>query len=662
MPAPINSIIYNDSNIEDTLVPYNNRYKNNNENNDIICHLRLKDYFQLYLNSIFVVAYFFSYKDYQSYCGSHVENTPLMNALHPSEFSSIIIACVASVTIGVVLISSMLCDHVMDIPNATNDFLEQFFLSICSLSPLMFIFWSIKYDVKYLPFLFVAIFSFQLPAYGAFTFNLMKKSFPLVFTYMNTQLLIAFGNCVSVFSMIGFGNPVLYWANILFIVFILLTPLTTFYLFRKVMIQCNYFRKELNSSEFLAMTYFTALSTTAIIVATTSLIFLADFLNYNTVACNALIYGTLVYTISVFFIPSKVIGLKNKSLEVKLAKEKVNSVQQTLDTMRLILNEREREIRNEKKVTKMKNDLLLFLSSQVRDPLVVVNRSLLFLMEDITSITPENITPAIISDITGRAADAVHSSDSAIWILNDYCSSNTFEFGKFTISQEMIEVIPFISTITKRLKFIGTEKNVSIVTESMVDYRLFANFDQKRIEEALRSLILNCENVCKENGFIKVIINSVPIISLEDMGEKIIFGINQKETKHDQFRQLSIEVISNYSEETSNIKIKMNKMSNNLKTFDPNLYTGKSSLGLGLFVANKIVNLHDGSIFFDSNDIEKGTCFKMIFPLLHYDFDPYYNHSNSIIPHSIIKVSKSSSFRQDILVSPSIASHFGMFL
>jgi len=231
-------------------------------------------------------------------------------------------------------------------------------------------------------------------------------------------------------------------------------------------------------------------------------------------------------------------------------------------------------------LNELKDEFIAVTSHELRSPLTAARGYLSFLIDE-----------KILNGMPQEAKDyLVHVYDN-VEVLNNLVNNildvSRMEMGRFELHKTSIDVLNLIKQVINNLSFQANEKKISINFINKTEMEsLILSIDEVRIRQVIRNIL---DNAIKYSPYGKDINVEIQIrgigvqISVIDQG----MGIRKSEIFDifDKFKQGS----------------------NSLSQY-------KGGAGLGLFIAKKIMELHNGMIWAES-ELRKGTTFHMQLPL-----------------------------------------------
>jgi PAS domain S-box-containing protein len=233
-----------------------------------------------------------------------------------------------------------------------------------------------------------------------------------------------------------------------------------------------------------------------------------------------------------------------------------------------------------KSLNELKDEFIAVTSHELRSPLTAARGYLSFLIDDELI----NQIPKEAKDYLVRVYDNVESLNN---LVNNLLDVSRIDMNRFELNKTPTDIVEMIKQTVKSLSFQANEKKltISFVNKLNAD-SLALNLDNVRVRQVLRNILDNAIKFSPVGKEIRVEIEIRGIgvqISFFDQG----MGIRKS------------EIIAIFD------KFKQGKNSQTR-------YAGGA--GLGLFIAKKIVELHNGMIWAES-EIRRGTVFHIQLPL-----------------------------------------------
>jgi len=225
--------------------------------------------------------------------------------------------------------------------------------------------------------------------------------------------------------------------------------------------------------------------------------------------------------------------------------------------------------------TKLKSEFLAGMSHEFRTPLnAIIGFSEMLLNEDFGKLNEKQ---------QRFANNVVLSGRHLLRLVNDILDISKVESGNLELNYEEFKVNSAIFETVSILKGMAIKKNISI--ETNLSENIIINADIGRFNQIMYNLISNAIKFTEDNG--KIFINSKFIRG--DLKVEIIdTGIGIAEENRDKVFQEFRQIDSFYARK-------------------------QEGTGLGLTLAKKLVERHNGSIDFDSKE-ENGSKFWFILP------------------------------------------------
>jgi len=237
------------------------------------------------------------------------------------------------------------------------------------------------------------------------------------------------------------------------------------------------------------------------------------------------------------------------------------------------------EIANKKleKLDKAKSEFLDITSHQLRTPLTAVKGYISMILEGDFGRVPIKIK--------SKLENVFESNERLINLVNNLLNVSRIEAGRIDLKSEKLDLLDLISSIREELLVRANEKKQKVKINSS-DTLPLIDLDRSKIRQVFINLIDNAIKYTPDGGEIDIILektNSCIRVSVKDSG----VGISKEEI-FDLFKVFS-----------------RGKNSSRLNT---------GGVGIGLYIAKKFVELHNGKIWVESRGEGKGSTFIVELP------------------------------------------------
>jgi signal transduction histidine kinase len=237
-----------------------------------------------------------------------------------------------------------------------------------------------------------------------------------------------------------------------------------------------------------------------------------------------------------------------------------------------------KEIETIKRLSETKSEFISIASHQLRTPLTAIKGYI--------SLTLEGAYGKLPTKAQNALRNVYQSNERLIKLINDLLSVSRIESGKMDLHLEKISLEEIISSILRELEIKATRKNIYLKWEKPAVPYPKIRIDEEKIREAIFNLVDNAVRYTNRGGVtIKFKIqNSKFKIIISDTGE----GIPKEELT---------KMFESFSRGTTGAR----------------LFT--EGTGLGLYVAKKFVEMHNGRIWAESTGRGKGSTFYIELPI-----------------------------------------------
>jgi len=232
-----------------------------------------------------------------------------------------------------------------------------------------------------------------------------------------------------------------------------------------------------------------------------------------------------------------------------------------------------------KKLNELKSEFLRKATHELKTPLTAI--------KGYTSLLLESSNNQSNSDVMSNLKNIHEGCNRLEHIIQNIIESSKLKSSKIELKTTKENLSILIKSSIQELKEFSDSRNHSI--ELNIEENLFVYIDKEQIHEALTNLLRNAIIYTPPKGIITItteIKNNLVIVSIKDTG--IGFTTQEKKQIFQQFG-----------------KIKRDNL---------DLDLGMEGSGLGLYIAKKIVETHDGEIWVESDGKNKGSTFYFSLP------------------------------------------------
>ena len=225
---------------------------------------------------------------------------------------------------------------------------------------------------------------------------------------------------------------------------------------------------------------------------------------------------------------------------------------------------------------KMKENFITLVTHQLRSPLVSIQQYF------------EVILEGFVGDVASRQKEMIEDASKRInellKLVNDWLNMSHIEAGKLVEKFESVDIVPILSETMELLEPLAADKKVAL-ERNFSDSLLVVEADRESLKQAFTNIVSNGINYNREGGTVTVSTKeqeSHLVVEVSDTG----IGISQEKLPFifDEFFRV--------------------------KTKETRSVTGS---GLGLPIAKRIIEVHNGSINVVS-ELGKGTTFSILLP------------------------------------------------
>ncbi|MFI5275431.1 MAG: ATP-binding protein [Candidatus Saccharimonadales bacterium] len=225
-----------------------------------------------------------------------------------------------------------------------------------------------------------------------------------------------------------------------------------------------------------------------------------------------------------------------------------------------------------------KDEFVSLASHQLRTPATIIKQLLGVLLQGyVGELTPEHYKVV---------QKAYASNERQLCIVNSLLKVAQLDAGKVVLNKTETDVPRFISSIVEEQTKVASEREQSLHLEIKDSAHIDASIDQENARMAIENIIDNASKYTPIGGSIEITVDTYKEalrIAIQDTG----VGIAQKD---------------------------MDKLFRRFSRIQSELPHSGSGSGLGLYWANKIIELHDGTIEVKS-EVGQGSTFMILMPI-----------------------------------------------
>jgi len=234
-----------------------------------------------------------------------------------------------------------------------------------------------------------------------------------------------------------------------------------------------------------------------------------------------------------------------------------------------------------KKLNRLKSELLRRTSHELKTPLVSI--------KGFTNLLLEVHSANLDKDAINILNEVEKGCERLEKIITDILNTAKLESGNMKLKKEKINLTSIIKNAINSVKGLAQSRNLTI--KENINNNLITKGEEEKILVVLENLLSNAIKYTPSKGII--------FIDSEKSVEKIIISI--KDTG-----------IGFTKEEKKNLFTQFGKIERYGEGYDINI----DGSGLGLYISKKIIELHDGEIWMESEGRNKGSIFYFSLPSL----------------------------------------------
>lgn len=250
---------------------------------------------------------------------------------------------------------------------------------------------------------------------------------------------------------------------------------------------------------------------------------------------------------------------------------------------------------------KKKSEFFSIVSHELRTPLTAIQNAVKILLSNAFSTIMPDKALSFIKMIE-------RNSDRLLSIVQEWLDSVKAESGKLDYNFTIAGINSLVDSVTQNLSNLAEEKNIELIiqkTENLPSLYI----DTKRIEQVITNLVSNALKYTPNGGKIT--------LSTEIMEDMIIkekpFSINKDRVISDEYVVVKVSDtgLGIAEEDISKVFEKFEQVKGTLSR-------SVGGTGLGLFIAKKFAEVHNGFLWLESV-VNKGSDFYLAIPVLTED-------------------------------------------
>jgi signal transduction histidine kinase len=241
------------------------------------------------------------------------------------------------------------------------------------------------------------------------------------------------------------------------------------------------------------------------------------------------------------------------------------------------VHEEERRREEAEKISQAKSEFIAIASHQLRTPLSAIKGYLSMILEGDYGKLPEKVKE--------KMENVYQSNERLIKLVNDVLSVSKIEAGEMEMNLERADLREIIREVINELSIKAKEKNLYLKFEEPKEFPKIL-LDREKIRQVILNLIDNAIRYTQEGGVtVKLqMANGKLQIVISDTGE----GLTKEEKE---------KLFERFSRGTAGTKF------------------WTEGAGLGLYIARRFVEMHNGKIWAESEGKGKGSTFYVELPM-----------------------------------------------
>ncbi|MBD3197244.1 MAG: PAS domain S-box protein [Candidatus Lokiarchaeota archaeon] len=239
------------------------------------------------------------------------------------------------------------------------------------------------------------------------------------------------------------------------------------------------------------------------------------------------------------------------------------------------------EVKKLKEIDQIRKDLISRVSHELKTPIMAISGASEYLLEKYGN-TLNNEEHELVSMI-------INNEKRLEQLIGDLLDISRFDYNRIKLEKRQYNINKVIRLVSKEMEYL--HKRRGIVLETNLSEEIILNIDRVRIEQVFINLISNAIKNTPPGG--KILIKSFKTID-----------------------KLQIEIADTGVGLTSNEISKIFTKFGKIERYGDGLeFLDISGSGLGLYISKKIIQMHDGKIWVESEGRHKGSKFLINLPI-----------------------------------------------
>ncbi len=318
-----------------------------------------------------------------------------------------------------------------------------------------------------------------------------------------------------------------------------------------------------------------------------SLIFVFFFLTLSFLIEREISRLTVVFVFALIIIYGNFFNKSTeKIVKANFTQERTNEeLKELTETLEERVEERTKELREAyeklKKLDQVKSEFVSIASHQLRTPLTAIKGYL--------SMITDGTYGKVPLKIRGKMKNVIESNERLIRLVNEMLSLSRIETGKMKLELEKINLEKIIEQVVSDFGIVAKNNNLYLKLLKPKDKLPEMMVDEWKIRQVLINVIDNALKYTRKGGVRVAILKEGRNVKIKirDTGE----GMEDYELE---------KVFESFSRGRAGNRL------------------ASEGTGLGLYIARKFVEMHDGKIWAESEGNSKGSCFHILIPMKEF--------------------------------------------
>lgn len=262
-----------------------------------------------------------------------------------------------------------------------------------------------------------------------------------------------------------------------------------------------------------------------------------------------------------------------------------------------------------KELDKLKDEFISTISHELKTPLTAISGAIEMLTDTKKVENERRIEPRrqFDKDIKKLLEIIERQSDKMKLLVNDLLDFARMEAGFLEIKKSKVSIIRIMDNALKEIQTLADRRKIEITRQFSFGNEMAVDCDYEHIKRVITNLVSNSIKYTQENGRITIKINVAAEQSSANISKADALPLQDI-----QYKFIEISVCDNG---IGISKENIEKLFEKFFRVDQSLVRTAGGFGLGLSICKRIVELHGGKIWIESEGLGKGSKITFTLPI-----------------------------------------------